>query len=498
MGFLTATYRPTSTGRTARAFWLALANFVSFSATLVIASCLSRLLSPADYGTYRQVILVYYTFLMVFSMGLPKAYSYFLAKAPVEEGRSIVLKFGRILLALALFFSIALWCGADVMAWLLGNDMLAPHLRCFALTPLFLMPVLGVEGILTAYGMTNLVAAYVFAGRVLLIAGAVIPVAWFGAGVTGAVNGFVIASFASCVFGVWLSFRPFKGIGSCKTEIKIKDVFKFVWPIFTSGIYGFVIMSSSQFFVSHFFGVKEFAFFANGYHELPFAGMVFGATAGVLLPEYSKMVSESDSSARMRALWKSVVIKTCLLIYPMSVYCCFFAPEIMAFLYGADYRLAAVLFIIATVVCLLRVVPFNPVMLATGNAKRFSDLHLATALMIIVLDVLCVNYFPSLFAIAVIGSGCIMYCQLMLMCSVARTFGITLRRLMPWRFMLKILVLSIIAGFFARGVTSMWHMTDVFPVLVISSVVFLLVYFPLAMWRKLDYSWVLSLRRTSH
>lgn len=115
MGFLTATYRPTSTGRTARAFWLALANFVSFSATLVIASCLSRLLSPADYGTYRQVILVYYTFLMVFSMGLPKAYSYFLAKAPVEEGRSIVLKFGRILLALALFS--LLHFGVAPMLW---------------------------------------------------------------------------------------------------------------------------------------------------------------------------------------------------------------------------------------------------------------------------------------------------------------------------------------------------------------------------------------------
>lgn len=494
MGLLTATYRPSATGRTVRAFWLALANLVSFGATLVIASCLSRLLSPADYGTYRQVILVYYTFLIVFSLGLPKAYSYFLAKAPLEEGRSIVVKLGKILLALALVFAIALWCGADAMAWLLGNDMLAPNLRCFALTPLFLMPVLGVEGILTAYGQTNLVAAYVFAGRGLLIAGAVIPVAWFDAGVTGAVNGFVVASFASSVFGVWLSFRPFKGISSCKTGLNIKDVFKFVWPVFTSGIYGFVIVSSSQFFVSHFFGVKEFAFFANGYHELPFAGMIFGATAGVLLPEFSKMYSACDSSARMHVLWNSVVVKTCSLIYPMSVFCCFFASEIMAFIYGEAYRSAAVLFIIATVVCLLRVIPLNPVMLATGNAKRFSDLHLFTAITIIGLDVLCVKYFPSLIAIAIIASVCTMSCLWMLMYSIAGTFGITIRHLMPWGLMLKILGLSIIAGLFARCFIALWSISDAFPALVISFLVFLLVYFPLAIWRNLDYSWVLPFK----
>ena len=61
--------------RTLQALWLALANLLSLSVTLVMQAVLCRYMTTSEYGTYSQVLYVYNTLLAVFSLGLPKAYS---------------------------------------------------------------------------------------------------------------------------------------------------------------------------------------------------------------------------------------------------------------------------------------------------------------------------------------------------------------------------------------------------------------------------------------
>ena len=53
-------------GLTVQALWLSLASLMSMSVGIVTSMVLSRLLDQTEYGTYRQVIYVYYTLLMVF------------------------------------------------------------------------------------------------------------------------------------------------------------------------------------------------------------------------------------------------------------------------------------------------------------------------------------------------------------------------------------------------------------------------------------------------
>ena len=80
---------------------------------------------------------------------------------------------------------------------------------------------------------------------------------------------------------------------------------------------------------------------ANGNRELPIAGIVIGAVAGILLPEFSRMTKGGSDSKQYLVLWKNVVLKSAAVIYPFSLYCCIFAPEIMGVLYGTVYREAA-------------------------------------------------------------------------------------------------------------------------------------------------------------
>lgn len=391
--------------RTLQALWLALANLLSLSVTLVMQAVLCRYMTTSEYGTYSQVLYVYNTLLAVFSLGLPKAYSYYLARVSPEEGRDIVRKLNGLFLLLASVFSCILLWQAAAIAGVLGNPLLAEPLRLFAAAPMLLMPVLGVENILVVYGKAHLVAVYVLISRAFMIACVVLPVVVFDAGVSGAVAGFVLASLVTCVAGLKLSSVPFRNVSPVKSRLTVRELLRFSMPVFASSMYGFVIGSASQFFVSRYLGVEDFALFANGYRELPLAGMIIGAAAGVLLPEFSRMSGEGADGGQFVRLWQAAVLKSSAIIYPLSVFCCVFAPEIICLLYGEGYREAAGLFRIVTVVNLARIMPYAPVLFALGRGKAFARAHLVTALLIVGLDLLCVMAFPSLWAIAAIATG---------------------------------------------------------------------------------------------
>ena len=87
-----------TSGKTVQALWLIAGNVCSLLAGLGTMAVLSRCLDAGEYGTYRQVLYVYQTLLIVFSLGMPRAYSYFLVRMPAEEGRSCGGRMRRMLL----------------------------------------------------------------------------------------------------------------------------------------------------------------------------------------------------------------------------------------------------------------------------------------------------------------------------------------------------------------------------------------------------------------
>ena len=68
------------TSNSKQAVWVAIGSFFSFFVGIVSPVILSRFFDKGDYGTYKQVMYVYNTLLAVFTLGLPKAYAYFLPK----------------------------------------------------------------------------------------------------------------------------------------------------------------------------------------------------------------------------------------------------------------------------------------------------------------------------------------------------------------------------------------------------------------------------------
>lgn len=437
-----------NSSNTIQATWLGIGSLVSLGFGIISAAILSRFLSKTDYGTYKQVLYVYNTLLIVFTLGLPRAYSYFLARVNKEEGFSLVQKINSMFFVLGAIFSIVLFFGSSLFADLLNNPELKLCLQYFSLTPIFMLPLMGIESVMATYKQTYLSTIYIISTRVFMLLCVVLPVLFIQANARTAVIGFVISSILCCCIGLFIERIPFKRCNKAVTSIGFKEILRFSLPLLVASFWGLIISSTNQFFISRYFGTEVFAEFANGYMELPFAGMIISATAAVLLPVFSKMAYNTDNDEILR-LWKSVIIKSAKIIFPLSIFCCVFAKLIMQCLYGESYSNSSIYFQIITVVNLIHIVPYAPIMLALGKVKEYANTHMITALMIITLEYICIVCFPSSIGIAVISTFCTSFCIYLQMRVICKTLRISIWALVPFKELFSIILLSAISSLIA-------------------------------------------------
>lgn len=207
MAGATAAYiRTLRGGRSAEAVRVGVSKGVSMCLSVFIAMALSRLMEPEAYGTYLQVLYVYGTLLVLFSLGLPACYSYFLARTDLKRGPGCgdeaygderchgVCVLAHAVCAVGRYRRSAGQCRTGaVSASVFGGLRVA------------MMPVAGVEGVLVACRRSGQLAIYVCLSRLLTLLCVVGAARMCGGGPLAVTGAFAAASVASAVWGLWLS-----------------------------------------------------------------------------------------------------------------------------------------------------------------------------------------------------------------------------------------------------------------------------------------------------
>lgn len=437
------------TSNSGQALWLAIANFVSFSFGIVSAAILSRFLSVEEYGSYKQVLYIYSTLLTVFTLGLPRAYSFFLARLPIEEGKSAVNRINGIFLLLGTVFSLTLLFGSSIIASILKNPDLTILLKWFSPTPLFLLPVMGLESIMATYRKASYATIYVVLSRLFTLACVVIPVLIWG-GPKAAVIGFSVASILSFIVGIVLERKPFKGVSKNKSSLRLREVIIYSLPLLFINLTSILEKAAPQFYISRYWGVSEFAEFSNGYIELPFATMVIGAVSTVLLPLFSRLSNSVIETKEIIRLWNSSFEKSVEVIYPLSIFCLFFAKEIITFLYGNNYTDAVIYFQIIIISTLTRIVPYGPIIMALNKNRQYL---LIQSLTTVAVWSACGAYIiiggNNPYVIAIIATIITILYLFSLLVIVSNSLKVKIKQLIPFVMIFKTLALSCISCFMA-------------------------------------------------
>ncbi|NMD00138.1 MAG: oligosaccharide flippase family protein [Bacteroidales bacterium] len=94
---------------TFQAFWVGIGSMSSYALGIISAAILSRYFDKSEYGTYRQILYVYNTLLIIFTAGLPKVFNYYLPRYSIEQGKDIVWKISKALFFAGLIYSLFLF-----------------------------------------------------------------------------------------------------------------------------------------------------------------------------------------------------------------------------------------------------------------------------------------------------------------------------------------------------------------------------------------------------
>ena len=447
---------------------------------------LSRFFDKADYGTYKQVMYVYNTLLAVFTLGLPKAYGYFIPKFERKYSKDIINKITRIFWTLGLLFAALLYFGSIPISKLLANPELDTALKLFAPVPLFLLPTMGLDNICASFQRTKVLAIYTITTRIFTVICTVLPVLIWNGNYLHAIIGFDFACIIACMLALYIKNKLTSNSIQEISTLRLKEIMRFSIPLLTASLWGMIISSSTQFFISRYYGNDVFADFSNGFMELPFVGMVISAIATVLLPAFSKMDCGTGINQDTLNLWTSSLIKSAKIIFPMLIYCIFFAEIIMTCMYGNLYATSSDYFIIKNISGLFYVIPFAPIILAIGKTKEYSRVHMLIAVIIVLFEYIAVKYTSSPIILAVISEICQVMKILLLfriICTYAKS---SILQLLPMRQLLKIMFQSLLSVVFPCVIIYLFGMNK-FMSLIVSLILYVLVYYALCFLFKTTY-----------
>ena len=433
------------TNNTRQAAWVAIGSLCSFTFGIVSSMILSRYFDKVDYGTYKQVLYVYNSLLTVFTLGLPKAFSYFLPRSPLNEAKSLIRKITNLFFLLGGCLSLLLFGAAGFIADFLNNPQLERALRIFSPVPLLMLPTMGLEGILSTYRQTKFLAAYTVLTRLVMLLCVALPVVLFDLNCEGALIGFNIGSLFACVLALWLKYYPVRKEKNDRTIITYGDIFRFALPLLFASIWGMLINSTDQFFISRYFGTEVFAEFSNGAMELPFVGMIIGACSTVLTPLFSKLSCDRNRfSEEVRPIWLSVFEKSAMLIYPIVIFCFFDAVDIMVFMYGQGYVESATFFRIKLFTYVVKIIMFYPVLVALGATKFYARAHMWTFVCLVIVEYMAIRMFMDPLLITGVHVICVCVMNIMFLLYVAKRMHLKISELIPYGSLFKTLLSSIL------------------------------------------------------
>ena len=474
-----------NTSNSRQAMWVAVGQFSAFAIGIISPMILSRYFSKGDYGTYKQVMYVYNTLLIVFTLGLPKAYSYFIPRVSLPESKDVIRKISRLFAILGLFLSLLLFCGASAIADLLHNPDLELAIKWFSPTPLLLLPVMGIEGILASYKKAKHIALFTLCMRVFTLLFTILPVITFNGTYIHSIIGFDIASLLTCIFSYYLKYLPTRGIELQRATVSYKEIFAFSLPLLSASLWIMLFQSTNQFFISRYYGNEVFAEFSNGFMEFPIIPMVVNSVATILAPLFAGMAVKNKMS--IGDIWNSALNKTIKIIYPVTIYCILFSNIVMTCFYGKMYSTSGIFFSIKNIEGFFSVIPFYPILMALGKTKEYSRVHMVIAFPLLPLEFFIVKLGLPVYTIGLAYVLCSLGKVILQFAVVGRSVEMPASVLIPYKAMIKVALVSVFASIIPLVLSRYISELNEWLLLIITVSLFCIIYYSLCWISHVSY-----------
>jgi O-antigen/teichoic acid export membrane protein len=409
------------------ALMLVIGRTLGFAAAFAIPIALARVFAPADFGTYKQLFLIFGTLYIVAQLGMAESLYYFVPQratgAAARAGNALVILGGMGAATFALLtglrFRIAEW---------LANPPLAEYLPLLGVALALMITTAAFEIVLVAR-RRYAAAAWTYAlsdlGRALFI---VLPVMAFGnvRWVLIGMIGFALCRFVALLVSLWRELGPLT-----PNLALAREQLAYALPYAVAIFVEVAQANLHQFVVAARFDAVTFAIYAVGCLQIPLVDLIATSTANVMMVKMSAEGAERTGAGAL-AFWHHTVCRMALVIFPLAAFLVISAREVIVLLFTSTYAASAPIFMLWTLT-------FLPTVLCIDALLR---VHAATRFLlymnVIRLGVLAllISPFLSTFGLAgavlvTLASTCIAKAAGLV--KIARLLDVPVRAVLPWR-----------------------------------------------------------------
>lgn len=437
-------------------------RILGFAATFFIPVVLVRIFNQAEFGTYKQLFLIYSTLYGIVQLGMAESLYYFLPRAPRRGGTFATNSLLFLGCAGALCLALLEIESASVAGWL-GNPTLADHLSPLGIY-LFLTMVSSILEIVMVSRQRFITASLTYAMSDLArVAFFILPallhrqLEWL---LWGAVA-YALLRLCFTFFYVWHEFE-----GNLMPRVpSLMEQLAYALPFAAGGLLADLAISVHMYVVSNQFDAATFAIYAVGCLQIPLVDFLASSAGNVLMVRMSEKIKGGQPEAVV-ALWHDGTRKLALVFFPMVALLLVVANEIIVLLFTEAYRASVPIFMIGSTAILFAVWQTDAVL------RVYADIRFLFVLNVVRLSVVAalIMWFLSVFQL----EGAVLVTVLatlvakgLALARIKRLMRISISQLMPWGSLAGIFATASGVALLALGVKSELNMSP----LVLSAVV---------------------------
>jgi len=353
----------------------------------LIGFVLARLLTQADFGTYRQLYMIYILMSSIFMIGLPQSVFYFLPKADEEKKKHIITQTVDVFSILGIICALLLYLSRNQLANMFHNPLLNKALIIYAFYPFFMFLSQMYYTIMISMQQPRKAAIFVIFSLLCDIS-IILMAAFWTRELKWIISGMVLSVMLQWIYA---RFSLSKWLVRGRLINIEKDLFreqlKYSLPIGIAAIVGVVSSQIDKLVISHYFKPAVFAVFSVGAAELPFIGIITNSINSVILPA----MSAKEDKEGVLALYKSAVRKNAQILLPICMFCLLFAVPLIRLLYSSKYLASVTFFRIYLLTMPLRIATYGIIFQVFNRTKYIFILAIITLLSSITLNYLFIK-----------------------------------------------------------------------------------------------------------
>jgi O-antigen/teichoic acid export membrane protein len=324
---------------------------MAFAVTFFIPVVLVRVFDQTEFGTYKQLFLIYATLFGVAQIGMAESLFYFLPSEREKGGRYAANSIIALTIAGLVCLGL-LSLGAPRIAQLLGNSALIPYIPYVGFFLLLTMVSSILEIVMTSRKRFFLTASAYALSDMLKGLCFIIP-----AVLTRRLEWLLLGAifFASIRLIATLFYigREFRGDTSFNAPA-LKSQLAYALPFAASELLTYSAGQYHNYAVSYSFDAATFAIYAVGCLQIPLVELVHGPVSNVMMVRMTEEIRDGRGGSVL-PIWNDTARKMALVFFPLLGLLLVSARELIVLLFTENYLASVPIFMIWSVTVLLPV-----------------------------------------------------------------------------------------------------------------------------------------------